>query len=47
MRGEVFIIEDKKFFTFGGASSHDIQDGILDYNDKDWRKKAKELNKQG
>lgn len=47
MRGEVFIIEDKKFFTFGGASSHDIQDGILDYNDKDWREKAKELNKQG
>lgn len=33
MRGEVFTIEDKKFFAFGGASSHDIQDGILDYND--------------
>ena len=29
MRGEVFTIEDKKFFTFGGASSYDIQDGIL------------------
>ena len=47
MRGEIFIIEDKKFFTFGGASSHDIQDGILDYNDENWREKAKELDKQG
>ena len=47
MRGEVFTIEDKKFFAFGGASSHDIQDGILDYNDKNWRKQAKELDKQG
>lgn len=33
MRGQVFTIEGKKFFTFGGASSHDIQDGILDAND--------------
>ena len=24
-RGQVFKIEGKKFFTFGGASSHDIQ----------------------
>lgn len=30
MRGEVFKLEGKKFFTFGGASSHDVQDGILD-----------------
>lgn len=47
MRGEIFTIEDKRFFAFGGASSHDIQDGILDYNDKNWREKAKELDKQG
>lgn len=47
MRGEIFNIEDLSFFAFGGASSHDIQDGILDYNDKDWRKKAKELDKRG
>jgi hypothetical protein len=42
MRGQVFEIEDKKFFTFGGASSHDISDGILDpFEDreliKEWR----------
>lgn len=46
-RGEVFTIEDKKFFAFGGASSHDIQDGILDYDDEDWREKARKLDKQG
>ena len=47
MRGEVFTIEDKKFFAFGGASSHDIQDGILDYEDEDWREKARTLEKNG
>ena len=46
-RGEVFTIEEKKFFAFGGASSHDISDGILDYEDKDWKDKAKALEKQG
>lgn len=30
MRGEIYTIEGKTFFTFGGASSHDIQDGVLD-----------------
>ena len=35
MRGYVFEFEGKKFFTFGGASSHDIQDGILDLKDYD------------
>lgn len=29
-RGEVYEIEGLKFFAFGGASSHDIKDGILD-----------------
>lgn len=41
MRGEIFNIEDKKFFTFGGASSHDIKDGILEIGDnriKQWNK---------
>ena len=30
MRGEIFELCGKKIFAFGGASSHDIQDGILD-----------------
>jgi predicted phosphodiesterase len=41
MRGEVFNIENRKFFTFGGASSHDIRDGILEIGDeriKQWNK---------
>lgn len=46
-RGEVFEIEGKKFFAFGGAQSHDIQDGILDDNDKHWKEKAKALEKRG
>ena len=32
-RGYVYTICDKKIFAFGGASSHDIDDGILDRND--------------
>lgn len=30
MRGYIFDLNGKKFFAFGGARSHDIQDGILD-----------------
>lgn len=30
MRGQVFEIDGYTFFTMGGASSHDIDDGILD-----------------
>lgn len=30
MRGYIFELCGKKFFAFGGASSHDIHDGILD-----------------
>ena len=39
MRGQVFEIQGKKFFTFGGASSHDIMDGILERDDSDFREK--------
>ena len=46
MRGEIFTINCKTFFTFGGASSHDIRDGILDCKDPEWKAKAKELEKQ-
>lgn len=36
MRGQVFDIGGSKFFTMGGASSHDIQNGILDPADPDF-----------
>ena len=37
-RGDIFDIDGKKCFAFGGARSHDIRDGILypaDYSDKE------------
>lgn len=35
LRGEVYEIQGKRFFTFGGARSHDIDDGILEPDDYD------------
>lgn len=35
MRGYVFEFDGKEFMCFGGASSHDIQDGILSEEDFD------------
>ena len=35
MRGEIFDIDDKKIFAFGGARSHDIQDGILNLDEEE------------
>ena len=45
MRGQVFTIEDRTFFTFGGASSHDISDGILEPDDPDFKEKIRQLDK--
>ena len=30
MRGQYFILNGRTFWSFGGARSHDIQDGVLD-----------------
>lgn len=46
-RGQVFKIEGKKFFTFGGASSHDIQGGILDIDDPAYTEKRITAIKSG
>lgn len=43
MRGNVYEIEGKKFFAFGGASSHDIQDGIINPADYDTYEEFKEV----
>ena len=45
MRGQVYELEGKKIFTFGGASSHDIDGGILELDAPDYREKKKELDK--
>ena len=46
-RGQVFTLEGKKFFAFGGASSHDVQGGILDIDDPDYTEKRMAANKAG
>ena len=34
MRGEVYEIDGKKIFAFGGAESHDIKDGIINIGEE-------------
>ena len=46
MRGQVFEFQDKRFFTFGGARSHDIQDGILDENDYSSKSEFEQVRKE-
>ena len=46
MRGQVFEIEGKRIFTMGGASSHDIDAGILEPDDPEFKAKRKLLDKQ-
>ena len=43
MRGQVYTIGHRKIFVFGGASCHDIQDGILDPAAPDYMLRKKEL----
>lgn len=46
MRGNVYELCGKKFFAFGGASSHDIRDGILNPEDfEDFRELARTYNR--
>lgn len=45
MRGQVFEIDGKKIFTFGGARSHDISGGILDPEDPNFKQKKKEMDR--
>ena len=47
MRGQVYQMDDKKIFTFGGASSHDISGGILQPDDPDYKAKKKILDRPG
>ena len=44
MRGEIFDIDGKKIFAFGGAKSHDIQEGILNLDEEE---KIYEYRKRG
>lgn len=46
MRGQVFHLQNHTFFTFGGAASHDISDGILE-PDEHLKDRMRDLNRQG
>lgn len=46
-RGQIFNIERKTFFTFGGASSHDIQGGVLDKNSPTYMEDYKKASRSG
>ena len=46
LRGQVFTINNKRFFTMGGASSHDIRDGILEPDDPDLIFKRQKLERR-
>ena len=47
MRGQVFDIGGKRFFTMGGAACHDVDDGILDPADPDYRQQVRRLEQEG
>lgn len=47
MRGQLYELEEKRIFTMGGASSHDVSDGILDPADPHYKEQKKRLIKQG
>lgn len=46
MRGQVYEIDGKSIFTFGGASSHDIDGGILEPDDPDYKRKKKKMDRE-
>lgn len=47
MRGQIFDIGGLTFFTMGGASSHDITDGILEPDAPNFRQERRRLKRQG
>ena len=46
-RGQVFTIEGKTYFTMGGASSHDVQGGILDKDSPTYHEDFKKAVRRG
>ena len=46
-RGQVFNVGGKRIFAMGGASSHDVQDGILEPDDPQFLQQLQRLNARG
>ena len=47
MRGQLYEIGGKTFFTMGGAKSHDVEDGILDPADPNFHAQQSALKRSG
>lgn len=47
MRGQMYNIDGCNIFSFGGATSHDIQDGILEPDDPDFNRKYLQYYNEG
>lgn len=45
MRGQVFLLDGYRFFTMGGAASHDVEDGILDPEAPDFSRRLHRLQR--
>ena len=46
MRGQIFELESYRFFTMGGAKSHDIEDGILEPDTPDFERRLMTLQRK-
>ena len=46
MRGQIFELEGFRFFTMGGAKSHDIEDGILEPDTPDFERRLMTLQRK-
>ena len=46
MRGQIFELEGYRFFTMGGAKSHDIEDGILEPDAPDFERRLMMLQRK-
>ena len=46
MRGQIFELEGCRFFTMGGAKSHDIEDGILELDAPDFERRLMTLQRK-
>ena len=46
MRGQIFELEGCRFFTMGGAKSHDIEDGILEPDTPDFERRLTMLRRK-
>ena len=46
MRGQIYEIENKRFFVMGGAACHDIQNGVLDPSLPNHEERCTELRRK-